>query len=201
MSTGLTVPPLRLPNTDWLHHRLSVGGPADTVAAFAASARGAGTIPWRLDPDRLEEDLFHQLIAPPAPQKRSLSLEGARAMARQLTEASIARHAAAVARVGISRACPFDLHTMVPVPPEILLLGSDDPAALAWLWSHWGTTDALRHVAVQPAPVRRTPRPADTAELCFSFWSADWTPWQVFALLRARWPTLRFEVRPTYNKS
>jgi len=115
--------PMRLLDTEWLHHRLTVSGPAQAVVAFAASAQGAGTIPWWLDASRIEEDLFHRLIAPPAPQTRSLSLEGARALARQLTEASVARHAAALARVGISRACPFDLHALVPVPPDMLRLG------------------------------------------------------------------------------
>ena len=123
LGPSLSYPPLCLADTDWLHHRLTVGGPAETVAAFAASAQGAGTIPWSLDAARVEEDLFHRLIAPPAPQRRSLSLEGARALARQLTEASVARHEAALARVGISRACAFDLHALLPVPPDILRLG------------------------------------------------------------------------------
>ncbi len=201
LGPSLSYPPLRLADTDWLHHRLTVGGPAETVAAFAASAQGAGAIPWSLDAARVEEDLFHRLIAPPAPQVRSLSLEGARALARQLTEASVTRHEAALARVGISRACPFDLHALLPVPPDILCLGPDDPEALAWLWACWGTTDALRHVAVEPAPLLRVPLPADIAEVRYSFWSADWTPWRVFAALRGRWPTLRFEVRPTYDVS
>ncbi len=199
VSPSLSYPPLRLADTDWLHHRLTIGGPVETVAAFAAAARGAGTIPWSLDRERMEEDLFHRLVAPPPPQTRSLSLEGARALARQLAEASVARHEAALARVGISQACPFDLHALLPVPPDILRLEPDDPEALAWLWACWGTTDALRHVAVEPAPVLRVPLPADIAEVRYSFWSADWTPWRALAVLRERWPTLRFEVRPTYG--
>ena len=50
-------------------------------------------------------------------------------------------------RVGVSQACPFDLHALVPVHDHVLRLGPDDPTALAWLWEHWGTTQSLRHVA------------------------------------------------------
>ena len=108
----------------------------------------------------MEEDLFHLLAAPPAPQRRRLSLAGARVLARQLGEAAELRHAAAVARVGHSRACPFDLHALVPMPPDILPLGPDHPDSLAWLQAHWGTTEALRHVVLEPAlPPRQTPPP------------------------------------------
>ncbi len=144
--------PLRLPHTDWLFHRLTVTGPAAAVAAFRAAASGAGTIPWRLDLDSLEEDWFHLLVNP---AHRALSLAGARVLAGQLREAVEHRHAVAVARVGHSRACPFDLHALVPVPAAILHLGPDHPDALAWLWQHWGTTQALRHVAPDTAPPGR----------------------------------------------
>ncbi|WP_428390977.1 hypothetical protein [Lichenicoccus sp.] len=194
-------PPLRLPHTDWLHHRLEVSGPDPELADFAAAARGAGTIPWQLDLARMEEDLFHLLVAPPAPQRCRLSLAGARVLARQLCEASAARQAAAVARVGRSRACAFDLHALVPVPSEILRLGPDHPDALAWLWAHWCTTAALRHVVLEPAPVLRSPLPAGRATLVISFWSADWTPWRALAASAARWPALRFDARPIYDLS
>ena len=143
--------PLRLAHTDWLYHRLTIAGPQEGVAAFRAAARGAGVIPWHLDLDRLEEDCFHLLVSPPAPQQRTLSLAGARIVAGQLRDAVGRRHDLAVARVGRSRACPFDLHALVPVPDAMLRLGPDDPASLAWLWEHWGTTQALRHVAEDTA--------------------------------------------------
>ena len=136
--------PLRLPHTDWLRHRLLVTGPAAGVDAFRSAAAGAGTIPWRLDLDSLQEDWFHLLVNPAS---RSLSLAGARVLAGQLREAVEHRHAVAVARVGRSRACRFDLHALMPVPADILHLGPDHPDALAWLWRHWGTTEPLRHVA------------------------------------------------------
>jgi hypothetical protein len=194
---------LRLPNTDWLHHRMTVSGPAGDLADFRLSASGAGTIPWRLDTDRMAEDFFHLLVAPPAPQQRTLSLPGARIVAAQLRAAVARRHGMAVARVGRSRACPFDLHALVPVPADILALGPDDPAALDWLWARWGTSQPLRQVAVDGAATsdeRRRPG-AGQGALHLVFWSADWTPWAALAAIAARWPALRFDVRPTYEVS
>ena len=190
--------PLRPRHTDWLHHRLLVAGPAGTLAGFQATAHGAGTIPWRLNFDRMEEDLFLMLAAPPSPQHRRVSLAGARALAGQLRAAAERRQCAAVARVGQSRACAFDLHALVPVPPGVLQLGPDHPEALAWLWTHWGTTAALRHVSAQPVLPRRA-APGDPATLRLAFWSADWTPWRALATVAARWPALRFDVCPTYG--
>ena len=192
--------PQQLPHTDWLFHRLTVAGPVATMAAFHTAASGAGTIPWRLDGDSLEEDWFHLLVNP---AHRALSLAGARVLAGQLREAVERRHAVAVARVGHSRACSFDLHALVPVSAAVLLLGPDHPDALAWLWQHWGTTQALRHVAPDTTPTR-TPAPelaAGEDRLKLSFWSADWTPWRVFGRIRADWSTLRFDVQPHYDAS
>ena len=210
-------PLLRPAHTDWLHHRLLVAGPAGALADFQAAARGSGTVPWRLDLDRMEEDLFLLLAAPPPPQRRRLSLAGARILAGQLRSNAERRHAAAMARVGQSlaetqgqpqtaarfrrvcgRACALDLHALVPVPPCVLQLGPDHPEALAWLRAHWGTTAALRHVAAEPVLPRRA-APGDPVTFRLSFWSADWTPWQALATVAARWPALRFDVRPTYG--
>ena len=188
--------PLRPRHTDWLHHRLLVAGPAGTLAGFQTAARGAGTIPWQIDLDRMKEDLFLMLAAPPSPQRRRVSLAGARVLAGQLRDAAERRHGAAVARVGRSRACAFDLHALVPVPTSVLCLGPDHPEALAWLWMHWGTTAALRHVAAEPV-LPRGAAPGDPATLHLAFWSADWTPWRALATVAARWPALRFDVCPT----
>ncbi len=193
-------PPLSPAHTDWLHHRLTVSGPAAAVTAFRAAATGAGTLPWALDLDQMQEDLFHTLVAPRPPQRRRLSLAGARALAHQLREAAEQRHALAVARAE-SRACPFDLHALVPVPDALLRLGPDHPDALAWLWAHWGTTQALRHVTENRFVTlgRHKVRRRDPGVLHLSFWSADWTPWRALAKVAARWPTLRFDTRPTYG--
>jgi hypothetical protein len=203
--------PRHLAHTDWLHHRLIVSGPAADIAAFRTAATGAGTIPWHLDLDRLEEDWFHLLVSPPAPQQRSLSAEGARVFAGQLRAAVSLRHEFGVARVGQSRACPFDLHALVPVPAAVLRLGPDDPASLDWLWAHWGTTQALRHVVAdrgqadgegqgaQPSMPDGRAATGDGTIFRVTFWSADWTPWRALVRIAERWPTLQVDVRPTYE--
>jgi hypothetical protein len=189
--------PQRLAHPDWLFHRLSVSGSRADLTAFRAAAAGAGTIPWQLDLARMEEDFFHLLIAPP----RSLSLSGARILANQLQAAVAERHALAVARVGQSQACPFDLHVLVPVPVAMLQRGPDDPAALAWLWQHWGTTQALRHVSIDTAAetAARLALAPGEATFVVTFWSTDWTPWRAPARIATEWPRLRFETRPIYE--
>jgi hypothetical protein len=199
--------PFRLAHPDWLHHRLLIAGAEADLAALRTAAAGAGTLPWQLDFDRMEEDLFHLLVVPPAPAgsltapARSLSLAGARILAGQLREAAARRHALAIARVGHSRACPFDLHALLPVPDALLRRGPDDPAALAWLWAHWGTTQTLRHVAENAASGAASQGSGAPGEAVWvlTFWSADWTPWPALARLAASWPTLRFDPRPTYD--
>ncbi len=185
-------------HTDWLLHRLAVDGPEAELATLREAVCGAGLIPWQLDFDVLEEDWLHRLLAPAG---RTLSVAGARVLAGQLREAVERRHALAHARVGRSRACAFDLHALQPVPPDMLRLGPDHPDAIAWLWRHWGTTAALRHVAEDQAAAERARLPlADGhAAWCLTFWAADWTPWPAFAALRQAWPALRCVVRPIYD--
>ncbi len=194
-------------HTDWLHHRMTVTGPAHQLAAFRTAAAGAGTVPWRLDLDRMEEDFFHRLADP---SRRTLTLQGARVLAGQLREAVERRHAVAVTRVGRSAACPLDLHALIPVPDDILRLGPDDPAALGWLWANWGTVEPLRHIEPVPgnhAAKGRHPDPGGRTSMAperdehwrIGFWSADWTPWRALARLRSDWPSLTFEIRPTYD--
>ena len=196
--------PLRLAHPDWLYHRLTVTGSPAALAAFQAAAAGAGIIPWQLDPARIAEDVFLRLVAPPPPQQRSLSLAGARILAGQLRDAAARRHDLALARVGHSRACPFDLHALLPVPENILRRGPDDPAALAWLWEHWGTTDALRHVTAEPAAGRGPPPPdrrVRAGRWHITFWSADWSPWRALAAIGEGFPGLRFDLRPSYDEA
>lgn len=190
---------MRLPNPDWLHHRLTISGAAEVLEAFKRSAGGAGIIPWRFDLDRMEEDFFHLLVAP----TRQLSIAGARIFARQLREAVGHRHGVAVRAVGTSRACPFDLHALVPVPAWVLAFGPDEPQSLAWLWEHWGTTEALRHVAnhSNPPSTGHSVRAAKSDCWQISFWSVDWTPWRALHHLGLRWPALQFDCRPTYEAS
>ena len=205
--TACTEAALAPAHTDWLHHRMSVTGLAADLAAFRKAAAGAGTVPWRLDLDRIEENLFVRLVDP---ARRTLSVAGARVLAGQLREAIERRQALAVAQIGRSTACSLDLHALVPVPETILRLGPDDPAALAWLCANWGTTEPLRHVdpasgrhsapGRHPDPGGRTPVAAQREEEWrLSFWSADWTPWRALVRIRSDWPTLHFDVRPTYD--
>lgn len=183
-------------HTDWLHHRLEVSGPPAELDAFRSEAAGAGVIPWHLDLDRMEEDWFLRLAAPPPGHVRTLSMEGARMLAAELRDAVARRQGLALAGVGRSAACPFDLHALLPVPSAILRLGPDHPDALSWLWTHWGTTQALRHVTLKTGHRRSVP--ADAVPFAITFWSADWTPWRALAVLRGRWPALRFAVAPSY---
>ena len=128
---------LALPHPDWLYHHLRVTGDPTGVAAFRAAAAGPGVIPWADAFDAAAEDWFHRLAAPPAPQRRSLSLEGCRILAGQLRDAAEARQRRVAERAATSRACPFDLH-------RLLRLGPEQPETRAWLWEHWRTTQALR---------------------------------------------------------
>jgi len=185
---------MRLAQTDWLHHQLALRGAPDDLARFRATAQGAGIIPWHLDLDRLAEDWFLRL-AVSQPEAPRLSAAGARILAGQLRDAVARRQAAAVRAAGTSLACPFDLHRLLPVPEAILRLGPDDPHALLWLWEHWGTTEALRHVRdITPGKDRSA-----GGLILLSFWSADWTPWRALARLAALWPSLRFDTRPDYG--
>ncbi len=192
-------PPLALAHADWLYHHLWVRGDADEVAAFRAAAAGAGIIPWHHDLGAAAEGWFTLLVAPPDPQRRSLSLEGARILAGQLRDAAESRQLHVAEQVPASRACPLDLHRLLPVPIALLRLGPDNPTAQAWLWEHWGTTEALRGVVELPAPGRGQPRRRDPGLYWVGFWSADWTPWRAVVTLRARWPSLTIEVRPLYD--
>jgi hypothetical protein len=180
---------------DWRYHHLTITGPAEETAAFAGQARGAGVIPWRLDFARIEEDVFNLAVTQPAASRR-LPVAGCRILARQFRQRVEAHHAKAVGQIGVGRACPFDLHALLPVPPEILALGPTDPAALAWLAEHWGTTDRLRqvHEQIRPRPGRRLP--ADHAAVGYGFFTHGDTPDAATARLGTLWPALRFALRP-----
>jgi hypothetical protein len=208
-ASGPSTAIMRLPHPDWLHHRLTISGPPEAVAAFKRAAAGAGVIPWHFDLDCMEEDFFHLLVSPVAAPgsvrqlPRQLSIAGARIFARQLREAVGHRHDVACRAVGHSRACPFDLHALVPVPAWVLALGPDEPQSLAWLWEHWGTTEALRRVTEEsgdPA-AGKVLRKAEPDSWQLSFWSSDWTPWRALHHLGLGWPVLRFACRPTYDAS
>ena len=189
---GLSLAPAA---TDWLRHTLAVTGPAQAIGHFREAAAGPGILPWQLDLDRMEEDWFLPMAAP-ADGARAISLAGARILARRLRDAVAANHQRALLRAVTDRRCPFDLHRLLPVPPPVLRLGPDDPAARAWLWAHWGTTRGLRQVREIAAQADRRNR--RTGQLAVEFWAADWSPWQALRSLRRAWPELTLALRPDY---
>jgi len=174
-----------------------ITGPSSAMAAFLEAAAGPGNIPWEYpDLDLEEEDRVQALVQPPD-GSRGLDVESARVLARELREAIFDHQKKVVAAAVVSRACPFDLHSLVPVPAEILQFGPDHAASLAWLQSNWGTTRGLRHVqllAGKPESVKRK-----TVRRTMEFFSADWTPWAALAAIREAWPVLGFDVRPDYD--
>ena len=191
---------LALLDPDWLYHHLRVTGEPAEVAAFRTVAAGPGVIPWSSSPDSAAaEDWFHLLAAPPTPQQRTLSLEGCRILAGQLRDAAEARQRLVAERAATGRACAFCLHQLIPVPDRLLRLGPEHPESRAWLWTHWGTTQALRGVVELPVPRRGQPVRRDPGLVWLGFWSADWTPWRAVLGLRARWPGLPIAVRPIYD--
>ncbi len=179
----------------WLYHHLTVSGLAGEVADFAAAARGAGVIPWRVDVAGIEEEVFALAVAQPAAQRR-LTVDGCHILARRFRAAVEARQARALALVGRSRACPFDLHALLPVPAQILALGSGDPTALSWLRDHWGTEDGLRQVVLRPGATAGRRLPAGYAVIGYGFFTSGDTPQAAVTRLAARWPGLRFALRP-----
>ena len=188
---------LALPHPDWLAHTLTVSGPAGEVAAFRTAAAGSGAIPWHYDIDRMQEDWFLRMLAP-ARADREISVVGARILAATYRDLVASHHEQVVAGAAHGTACPLDLHALIPVPQAVLLQGPDDPASRAWLWQHWGTTRALKHVVQTAAGQDR--RLHRSARVAYRFFSADWTPWMAVRTLRARWPALVFDIRPDYGR-
>jgi hypothetical protein len=137
---------LRLDHTDWLHHRLLITGPVADLVCLRAAACGAGTVPWHLDFDRMEEDLFHLLVAPPAragelsSHSRSLSLAGARIPAGQLRVAAARRHALAIAGVAIARPVRSTCTPLCRCP----MLSSGAALMIRMRWTGFGRTGGPR---------------------------------------------------------
>lgn len=181
--------------TDWLTNELLVSGPPEVMERFQAAAAGPGIIPWNYDFDAIMDGFLDPMLANPD-SRRAISVPGARILARRLRDGYAQLHQEQMAGLATNRRCPFDLHRLVPVPPGILHLGPHDPRSRAWLWSHWSTTRALRHVRQLPVKVDR--RRALPAMLRVGFDSADWSPWQAIRRLARAWPQLRFQLRPVY---
>jgi hypothetical protein len=179
----------------WLYHHLTINGPAETLERFAAAACGSGITPWQLDYAAIEDDIFVRAVSQPA-SRRPLTVEGCRILARQFRDQVEAHQARAMALVGHSVACAFDLHRLLPVPPAILLLGPDHPDALAWLAAHWGVTDRLRQVAARAKPTTGRRLPRGHAVVGYGFFTPGETPRAAVDSLAAGWPGLRFVLVP-----
>lgn len=175
---------LALRQPEWIGNQLTVTGPVTELVRFRHEAAGPGVVPWSLDLDQFEETWVARLLAPPTDQ-RGITLQGARILARQLRDTIWETHEWAVGQMA-SRACPFDLNRLVPVPATILCLGVDHPEAQTWMWRNWGTTWGLRRVEKVSTGM------ADGLE--YRFWSADWAPWPALVTIRERWPILTFEL-------
>ena len=191
VTRSLAQRPSTAPN--WLYHHLTVCGPGEQVDAFAAAGRGAGVIPWRLDGAEVEGTVFHLAAAQPA-HRRTLTVEGCRILARQFREKVETHQARAAALVGHSFACPFDLHVLLPVPDEILLLGPTHPRALTWLAVHWGITDRLRQVVMRDKATTGRRLPEGHAVTSYGFFTDGETPQAAIDAIAPRWPALRFRL-------
>lgn len=184
-------------HTDWLRQVLTVSGPAKFMAEFRRDATGPGLLPWHYPVEQMEQDWFLELAAPPEGEAPAISQAGARILSRRLGEALAARHLRVLESAEQAWTCPFDLHRLLPVPGRILALGPEDPESRAWLWTHWGTSRALRHVRLLPD--RPDGRRKLSDQMRVEFWSADWSPWRALQRLRRQRPTLLFDLRPDYE--
>jgi hypothetical protein len=172
----------------WRYHHLTITGPATDIMTFAEAARGSGVIPWQVDYAQLEEDVFLRAVV----ARGALSIEGCHRLARQFCQRVAAHDARAAALIGHSRACPFDLQVLLPVPLDILRRGPTDPVSLEWLTAHWGTRDPLRKVVERAHPSAGRRLPAGHAVTSYGFFTSGDTPHAAIDQLAMRSPTLRF---------
>ena len=122
---------LALPYPGWLYQELTVDSDADALWSFRQAAASAGHVALAYDYDALKEHQLSLVLNQPG---RTISLQGAKTVARKATEAFRDDHEESCAWVGRSQAVPLDLHQLTPVPWEMLRLGPDAPASLHWLW-------------------------------------------------------------------
>ncbi len=113
------------------------------MTSFAEAARGPGIVPWWLEAARLEEDIFNLAASQPG-AIRSLTIDGCRILARQFRERVEDRAARAGARVGRSQACPFDLHTLLPVPAGTGSMTSGEKRSISNPRQPWAATQCHR---------------------------------------------------------
>jgi hypothetical protein len=176
----------------WRYHHLTITGPATEIMTFADAARGPGVIPWHVDFSQMEEDVFLRAVA----ARGHLSIEGCHRLARQFCQRIEAHEEKAVALIGYSRACPFDLQVLLPIPDDVLRRGETDPVSLEWLATHWGTRDALRKIVERANPSTGRRLPAGHAVISYGFFTAGDTPQAAIDQIGTHWPALRFTLTP-----
>ena len=154
-----------LRDADWLRTLLTVSGPATEVGRFRAAARGTGAVPWHLDLDHEEAQLYAPMAALRAPRHRRL--------ARQLGEVIAARRACWRGRRRRALSpLDFTVDRGTGTTPSCRWEGA--ATAQRSLWAHWAAT---LHCA--RSGWRRTTRFAASAHGSVVYDPAlppDWTP-------------------------
>ena len=191
---------LCLPSPDWLAHRLD-GFRADRRPhRFPRRRSRAGVIPG------VRRWLTWRRAGSPAwwhcrSHQRGISVAGAHIVADQLREA-------VEIRGGIWRSMSPPAGAGLPARFARAHPGAAGDAGRraersdvhrSWLWEHRGTTWPLRHVTARPAPAASRRLPDGPDRMRFRFHAADWSPWPALRQIRARWPALRFDLRPVYG--
>lgn len=169
----------RLRSDDWLLNRLEVSGPQEPLLDFLQAASGCGFIDWRPDWNLALEHLEPRL-------------------ARQLRDRFWTLHEDARSDAERNQfSIPLDLNALIPVPQAILRRGYY-PDGRRWCWEHWGTEAPLRKVTFNMETRRLSDHHVAQVGV-FEFLSLDWSPSRAVLAMRARWPGLRFALKPLYS--
>jgi hypothetical protein len=176
----------------WQWWHVVVHGPAEEVTAFAAAAQGPGAIPWPYDGAMLEEEVFLYAIGGAGP--RSLSIAECRVQARQFRDAVEARQVQTIRSPESGRRCPFDLHSLLPIPTSILRLGIRNPQAEAWLTENWGVIDQPRQAVILETRTAGKRLPRGHESQVYGFFTEGAAPEPAVIALRQRWDRLAFRL-------
>jgi len=97
---------------------------------------------------------------------------------------------------------PLDLNALFPIPVRVLRKGFVE-AGQEWMWANWGVRWPIRRVTFRlrqgfggQVAIERRDTNGGKPVAVFRFLSEGWSPW--IALVRKRWPELRFEMKAGY---